>query len=114
MESSLTKNYADLVRQAEHAFISGRVTNEQIFQRWVDGLKKIPEADLLSMGIDINSLNVRELLSESYKDKLDDAAVNQQIDNVNAMIEKVNVYVDNLNKKAVELIRQMDNMENNA
>lgn len=114
MESMHASVYAEQLRKAENLFITKRVTNEQIFQRWIDGLKELPEDALTNLGIDRSALNIKVLLSESYKDKPSEEVVNEQINNVNAMIERVNGYIDQLNNQAVLLCQQMESMENKA
>lgn len=114
MESAYTVNFVERVRKAEHDFIAKRVTNEQIFQRWVEGLKEVPDDILASLGIDRTTLDTKVLLSELYKDKPSQDIVNQQINAVNTMIENVNSYVDTLVEKSIRLSQQMDAMENNA
>ena len=114
MESAYMSNFVEHMRKEEHKFITERVTNEQIFQRWVDGLKEVPDHVLTDLGIDRSALDIRVLLSESYKDKPSEEIVNQQINAVNEMIEKMNQYMDTLIARGIELSQQMEAMENNA
>lgn len=110
MNSSYSNAFAEQLRKREQNFITSRVTNEQVLQRWIDGCQQLPDEVFTALGIDKSTLNARILLSKSYEENLSSADVNAQIDSVNALIERVNQYVISLNEKALSLCSQMDSM----
>jgi hypothetical protein len=110
MNSSATNTYAEQLRKREQAFLTARISNEQLFQKWINGCRALPEEIKSQLPIDVNTVTIQSLVPECYKDDMTEATINSQIDTVNNIIEQVNKIILAYNEKAYQLCQKMDAM----
>lgn len=110
MNSSAANTYAEQLRKREQAFLTARISNEQLFQKWVNGCKSLPEEIKSQLPIDVNTVTLQSLVPECYGETMNEPVINSQIDAVNNIIEQVNKIILSYNERAYQLCQKMDSM----
>lgn len=102
--------YNNMVTAKRDAFITARAKQEQEFEVWYNGLKKLPAEYLSRLSYDYQNLSMRDLVPEWYKAEPNQAIADEQVDKLNAMIQEANELYLEINKAGLELNKEFDRL----
>lgn len=106
-----TQEWQRQERVAREEFIAARSKEEVKFNNWVNCVRQFPDDAKSKLPYDINILNLRTLIPEWYKEEQDEAAVLQQVNYVNSLIESTNKIIEEAGYRLERTLQEYDQLE---